>query len=185
MKPDALARELMDSILYTFEAHCVHPKTPLNATRWWDRSTPHIVHPIWCAMTFLSETRLTNNVRKVGYQALLWHDILEDTNLGLPDDVSPEVLALVKELTFESFAEEQREIWNRSNLAKLLKLYDKTSNLLDASWMTSEQWRACTEHTAKLVVFARTTYGDLNIVRLADAMCELRKDGNNSSESAE
>lgn len=172
MEPNPFASELMDSIQYAFDAHCVHPKKSVHPTRAWDRSTPGIIHPIWCAMTLLTETNLSVTTRRVGYQVLLWHDILEDTELGLPDNISPDVRTLINEMTFKSFTDERREIWNRSSLAKLLKLYDKTSNLLDASWMTVDQRKIYTDHIVKLVAFVRTNYGDLNIVRLAVAACE-------------
>jgi hypothetical protein len=182
MKPDSFAREIMTSIQYAFEAHCVHPKSPIHATRAWDRSTPGIIHPIWCAMTLLSETRLSADIRRVGYRALLWHDVLEDTKLGLPNDSPNEIKTLIDELTFASFTDERRDIWNRSDLAKLLKLYDKTSNLLDGSWMMLDQRRIYIDHTTKLAEFVRTVYGDLNIVKLAEAVCNNRGDGEGSDD---
>lgn len=176
MEADVFAREIMAGIQYAFEAHCMNPKSSAHAVRAWDCSTPYIIHPIWCAMTLLSETHLPSDVRRVGYQALLWHDVLEDTKLSLPDEISPEVRTLVNELTFKNFAQERREIWKRSSLAKLLKLYDKTSNLLDGSWMTFAQRKNYIDLTLKLIAFVRTTYSDLNIIKLADAVCEHRSD---------
>lgn len=48
-------------------------------------------------------------------------------------DVSREQLLIVKEMTFSSFAEEVELLWEQSDTAKLLKLYDKVSNLLDGT----------------------------------------------------
>ena len=46
--------------------------------------------------------------------------------------------SLVREMTFESFQEEVEHLWSRSAEARLLKLYDKVSNLLDGSWMKAQ-----------------------------------------------
>ena len=59
--------------------------------------------PIWCGMTLLTETRLPEEIRFTGYQALIWHDVLEDTNLPLPDGTDLEVIRLVQEMTYQSF----------------------------------------------------------------------------------
>src|ERR1700737_3082179 len=69
-------------------------------TRTWDETTPYAIHPIWCAMTFLSETTLPADLREIGYHVLLWHDLLEDTELkSLPPNTPGEVRELVDELT--------------------------------------------------------------------------------------
>ncbi len=174
MKTSAFAHEIMESIQYTYDAHCLYPKSPGYETRKWDHHTPYIIHPIWCAMTLLSETKLSSELRHVGYQALLWHDVLENTELKLPDKILPEVRLLVNEMTFRNFADEQSNIWNRSDPTKLLKLYDKTSNLLDGSWMTPDQYKIYCDHTAKLSAFVRTNYGNLDIVIIADGICKDR-----------
>ena len=149
-------------------------------TRSWDEVTPYAIHPIWCAMTFLSETTLPEELRETGYQVLLWHDLLEDTELkSLPLDTPGEVKELVIEMTFENFAEEMQKVWERSETTRLLKLYDKVSNLLDGTWMSDEKWNEYVTYTLKLTNHVETIsstnkYGKLNIVKIARAICILR-----------
>ena len=84
MEPKAFSEELETSINHAILAHSKCPKTPKDATRFWDKTTPYVIHPIWSAMTLLTETSLSEEIRLTGYQALLWHDTLEDTTLPLP-----------------------------------------------------------------------------------------------------
>ena len=174
MNTSEIAAEMSASILHAIRAHAEYPRRPKDAIRFWDKSTPYAVHPIWCAMTLLTETTLSEDIRSNGYQALLWHDILEDTKLPLPQDTRKEVETLVREMTFEDFDEEREKIWERSDTAKLLKLYDKVSNLLDGSWMSNEKWNTMVEHARKLAVFVSGKYGDLNILKIAASICKPR-----------
>ena len=174
MRPDAFARELQAAIDHTIEAHARHSKSPRHAVRFADMVTPYAIHPIWCAMTILTETRLPLDLRRTGALVLLWHDVLEDTNAPLPADAPSAVRALVDEMTFANFKEEARLLWQRSDTAKLLKLYDKTSNLLDATWMRRESWNRYVDHTRKLADFVSARYGDLNIVRIAASVAVPR-----------
>ncbi|MBK7391680.1 MAG: hypothetical protein IPI64_00080 [Chloracidobacterium sp.] len=79
---------------------------------------------------------------------------------------------LVDELTFASYASEKVEIWNRSDLAQLLKLFDKTSNLLDGGWMTDDQWKDYCDHTLKLAASAERSFPPLHIVSIARILCQ-------------
>jgi hypothetical protein len=169
-----LADQMDVSIHHAINAHSNYPKTPEDTIRFWDRTTPYAIHPIWCAITLLTETQLAEDIRFKGYQALLWHDTLEDTTLPLPVDAGEEVIRLVHEMTFDSFQNEQDKIWNCRDVVKLLKLYDKTSILLDAVWMQPEKWNHLVDYTLKLRHFVLETYGDLNIVKIADALCRYR-----------
>ncbi len=171
MNTQKLAAEMKPAIEYAIDAHTQHPKTPDNSVRFFDRITPYAVHPIWCAMTLLTETQLPFEIRHIGYQALLWHDILEDTQVTLPENTEAEVRKLVEEMTFESLSAEREQIWERSDTAKLLKLYDKVSNLLDASWMSPVKRGQYVAYTLELTAFVENKYGELNIVKLAQAMC--------------
>lgn len=106
---------------------------------------------------------------------MLWHNTLEDTNLPLPGNTNGEVVRLVHEMTFESFRDEQDKIWDCRDEVKLLKLYDKVSILLDAVWMKDEKWNHLVVYTQKLRQFVLETYGDLNIVKIANAVCQRRQ----------
>jgi hypothetical protein len=162
------------SIHHTIKAHMDYPKSPDDTIRFWDKTTPYAVHPIWCAVTLLTETKLPEDIRFQGYQALLWHDTLEDTNLPLPDTTAAEVAKLVHEMTFQNFGDEQDKIWTCQDVVKLLKLYDKVSILLDAVWMKGEKWNHLVDYTLKLRQFVLETYGDLNITKIAGAVCLIR-----------
>lgn len=55
---------------------------------------------------------------------------------------------------------------------RLFKLYDKVSNLLDASWMSPELHRKYTGYTQKLLADVEKNYGHLNIVKIAHAILD-------------
>jgi len=151
-------------ITWTLNAH-------QGQSRKHDGTTPYATHPIWAATTLLHETTLPAELRKHGAAALLYHDLLEDTDAGLPPWASAQATAWTHELTFEGgFAQEQEEIWSRSTEAKLLKLYDKASNLLDGAWMKPEKRAAYLAYTARLSAEVEATYGPLNITRLLAAL---------------
>ncbi|BCY16298.1 MAG: hypothetical protein GYA12_11760 [Chloroflexi bacterium] len=169
-----IAMDMKKAINHAIAAHIENPKSPEDAIRFWDKKTPYVIHPIWCGMTLLTETKLPEDIRLPGYQALIWHDVLEDTNLSLPDGTDAVVARLVGEMTFASFKEEQELIDSKEDLIKLLKLYDKTSILLDATWMKDEKWKNLVDYTLKLRQFVLDTYGDLNIVKIAGAVCIRR-----------
>ncbi len=164
--------QIPDLINFIIEAHWDFPKRPGSIFRKHDGKTPYWAHPIWSAITILQEQNLPEKIRVVGAEALLLHDILEDTCLKLPNYVTEEVKALVGEMTFESSEEEMDKIWERSNLAKLFKLYDKVSNLLDYGWMTAEKRRRYCEYTLKLADFVEEKFGELNIVKMAKAIAQ-------------
>jgi hypothetical protein len=169
-----IAMDMKMAINHAIAAHIENPKSPDDAIRFWDKKTPYVIHTIWCGMTLLTETKLPEDIRIPGYQALIWHDVLEDTNLPLPEGTDGEVARLVGEMTFASFKEEQESIENKESLVKLLKLYDKVSILLDAVWMKDEKWNNLVDYTLKLRQFVFDTYGDLNIVKIAGAVCIRR-----------
>jgi hypothetical protein len=176
MDSATLAAEFAESIELTLLAHSAYANTPRDAIRWWDSTTPYAIHPIGCATTMLAETTLSAEIRFTGYQVLLWHDMLEDTSLPLPPACRPDVRRLVEEMTFTSFADELANLWSRSEMTKLLKLYDKTSQLLDAVWMDAAKWNRLVEHTHKLIAFVVEQHGELNIVRIARALAHTRAD---------
>lgn len=166
------ADQLGAAIQHAIRAHTYHAKTPSNAARLWDKQTPYVIHPIWCSMTLLTETKLTAEVRYLGGIALLWHDILEDTDLSLPSGTQTLIQQLVQEMTFASLDDEFEALWTRSSLAKLLKLYDKTSQFLDGVWLTKTRRKQLVQHTCKLEMFVLAEYGELNIVKLSRVLRE-------------
>lgn len=148
--------------------------------RKWDNTTPYAVHPTWCAMTFLQETNLPVEVnREQCALALLLHDGPEDTGQPLPNWIPSEVIELVRLMTFSSApnstAIEMERIWQLPPLVRLLKLYDKVSNLLDGTWMSDEKWNEqYVPYVIRLATDVENAYGDLNIVRIARAVAVKR-----------
>ena len=170
----AYADQLGAAIAHAIQAHTHFPNTPRDAVRLWDNRTPYVIHPIWCAMTLLTETRLPETIRYPGALVLLWHDTLEDTQLPLPADTSPLVQQLVGEMTFASLDEEFIQLWARSDTTKLLKLYDKVSQFLDGIWLTDARWHQLVQHTRRLEALVEATYGELNIIKLSRTLCQPR-----------
>lgn len=164
--------DLQRLIDYVIQSHAKYPREPLKAFRKWDKRTPYGVHPTWCAMTLMTETTLPEDFRWVGAQALLLHDILEDTTAPLPRGTSNQVKFLVDEMTFpRGTTQEMAEVWSRSEECRLLKLYDKVNNLMDRYPQDPAKLHAYITYTMQLTAFAETKWGQLNIVRLAYAIC--------------
>lgn len=163
-------------IVYSVHAHEHEAKLPYKKVRLWDKKTPYSVHPVWAAMMLLQETQLPEEIRNNGYQALLLHDILEDTTAKLPRNISPIVRQLVVDLTFQSGKEASEGIWEKSCVVKLLELYDATSNFMDGVWLTDVQKiKYRSTKLKKLTKFVEEEYGMLNIVLLAKALLKNEK----------
>ncbi len=160
---------LASLIQFAIRAHDTAAKEPRKRFRKWDDRTPYSVHPIWCAMTILTETTLPAEIRDEGALALLLHDVIEDTRESLPSRLPPRVETLVEEMTFDNYEDEFEHVWDRSEICRLLKLYDKTSNLLDANWRTDKRDHYVA-YTIRLADEAERRWGTLNIVRLARAI---------------
>jgi (p)ppGpp synthase/HD superfamily hydrolase len=165
---------LLGSVSYILRVHDVNPRAPHKAYRQWDGKTPYSVHPIWCAMTILTETTLNEKQRQDGAIALLYHDILEDTTVPLPTWLPPEVKKLVEDMTFYGGSKEEMEkVWEKSPFVRLLKLYDKVSNLLDGrnTWMSKKEdpnYRQKYEgYTLSLCADVEKNFGRLNITLIA------------------
>jgi len=163
--------ELENHLRIIIKAHRNHSIKLSRSVRKWDKKTPYWIHPIWCATTLLSETSLPENLRKDGYLALLYHDILEETTVHLPVELPERVKYFIKEMSFvNGSAQEMIEIWNKPSEIKLLKLYDKVSNLMDGIWMDSEKKQEYNEYVKKLTDEVEVLYGNLNIIRIAKAI---------------
>ncbi len=168
MKKEQL-KQLLD---FCIDSHTDKPLKPSKAFRKWDQKTLYATHSIWCAMTILTETSLPEDVRYKGYQVLMLHDILEDTDIDdLTSIVSEDIIQSVKDMTFESSAAEMSQIWDKDVFIKLLKLYDKVSNLLDGTWMDKEKMDRYRYYVKRLARAVWLAYGDLNIVKIAEMLC--------------
>ena len=174
-----IIENLQEWIAYVISAHQNYAKSPMKAMRRWDGQTPYSIHSIWCAMTILTEEKLSQHIRVLGCKILLLHDVPEDTIRELPDWIDNEERELLQEMLYEDSADERLNLWGKSDLAKLFKLYDKVSNLLDSSWMLKERgheyYNETLNHASKLVEFVEGKFGELNIVIMAKTIISERR----------
>lgn len=162
--------ELRD-IEYIVKAHRDFSRKESKAFRKFDGQTPSYTHLLWSATAILTETSLDNQLRADGSQALLYHDILKDTTVNLPDWLSEQVKTYIHHMTFVGGSkQEMSDIWIKPKEIKLFKLYDKVHNLLDGSWMEEEKRQQYEEYTGKLVRHVTKHYGELNIMKIAEGI---------------
>lgn len=163
--------ELEKHIRRIWDAHDKQATARINRVRLWDKETPYAMHPIWCATTLLSETSLPVSIRFDGATALLYHDVLEDTTSDLKKDLSPKIIAWIEAMTFKGgFDEEVEVLFDRPKEVRLLKLYDKTSNLMDGVWMPADLREKYITLTKRLLKDVQKEYGELNITKIADSV---------------
>lgn len=133
---------------------------------------PFIVHPMWAAMMMLADQRLPFELREIGYQALLLHDVLEDTNAELPDWIDPEVARMVEDMTLpDDFKEVVAAIASKDIFTKLLILYDTLENVYEehvTDWKRT-MWKQGVE---VLIREVEQEYGDLRVVHVGKAVLE-------------
>lgn len=154
-----------------WKAHDQQASAKINRVRLWDKHTPYAIHPIWCATTLLTETSLPESMRYDGALTLLYHDLLEDTSANVNVSLSPKIKRWIQAMTFPGgFEEEKKALFTRDKQIRLLKLYDKTSNLLDSSWMPSKLLHSYLTLTKKLVTDVQKNFGDLNITSIAKSV---------------
>jgi len=164
------AQQISDAITFAFNAHDVSANRAKDRFRKFDKKTPYAVHPTWLSLTMLHEAKIPEDKRILFFYVLLYHDVLEDTTAKLPDDTPPEVVKLVNEMTFTSSKEERTEIWKRSQEAILLKVFDKTSNLMNCySDKKLEDYR---QYIPQLITEAEKHYPDLNIYKIVKGLLE-------------
>lgn len=156
--------ELKKTIEFAYRAHQEHST---NSEFRQDKTVPYIAHPLWCAMVLLNDDRVPLVERQVGYQALLLHDVLEDTSLPLPDGTDPVVAELVQDMTYASWEEELVEVPKKSSLVKLMKLIDKAATMYDESIRKdAAKRRQWVEFTQYLLKETEKHYGDIRTVGL-------------------
>ncbi len=156
-------------IAYAARAHANHSRPGAKTHRLFKsgEKVPYYGHTLWCAMMLMMESAIPATIREPGATALLLHDVLEDTTVPLPEDVTPEERALVDDMTYHGgFDEEKTAVLSKSPFIKLLKLYDKTATMYDGCLGPRRfvEWTAFTECLAADV---EKEYGALNILPLA------------------
>lgn len=114
---------------------------PAKRYRSFDGETPLSQHSVLAALMIGVESELPADLRYLGQHCLLWHDVVEDTRCKLPDDLHPEVVRLVGDMTFHGGTKEEFEdIWKRDPIVWLFKLYDKYCNLADGTLLGGWMW---------------------------------------------
>lgn len=165
--------DLGSHIQFVIHAHQYQARIPDNVVRGWDNETPYSIHPLWCATTILTEISLPRELRLEGAIVLLYHDVIEDTNATLPDSLLPNIRQGIADMTFTGgMKQEMSEIWSKEPKVRLYKLYDKVSNLLDATWMSQDYRQEYGEYTRKLLADVEDHFGSLNIVKIAHSILE-------------
>lgn len=134
-------------------------------TRRFDNKTPYFIHPLWCAMTILSETNLPKDLKEIGALTLLYHDVLESDG-KLPEFLPKKVKDYVKLMTYKHFSDEVEDKSNQLREIKLFRLYDKVSNILDSSWMTIDKKKQYIKYIKYLLKDVEENYPDLNIIKI-------------------
>ncbi|GEM_PF-799921 len=167
------AKTIARVVEFVLRVHDKQATRPHKRIRFIDGKTPYGIHPLWCAFSILAEERLTEEVRVLGFWVLSGHDVLEDTTAKPLKNCPRHAKRLIKEMTFSGIREEMRDVWERSTLTRLFKLFDKTSNLMDGSWMPPDRHAKYVEYTLRLAEDVERNFGSLNIVAIARAVSSM------------
>ena len=93
--------------------------------------------------------------------------------MKLPRAIPQTIRSHITDMTFYGgINEEMQMIWNKKPQIRLFKLYDKVSNLLDASWMSPQLRKTYTAYTKKLLQDVENNFGSVNIVKMAHALID-------------
>lgn len=181
------SEDLLCDMFFELAASHVKLASPELGFRWHDRKTPSLVHPILAAMLILHEARLPERTRAVGAYVLTFHDILEDYHIGRQEFFARlsgwclcanEVERHIQAMTFASFDHQAASFDPKTAEPEttLFTLYDKTSNLMDGTWMDAKLLSQYLEFTTKLRFAVWQHFGSkLNIVAISGAIIELRR----------
>ncbi|MDP2669351.1 MAG: hypothetical protein Q8P07_06040 [bacterium] len=162
-------KHFVSLIGFTAKAHQekVLPKAKAFRTFSGGEQNPYFTHSLWCATMILLDTQLPEKIRVPGAEALLLHDVIEDTSASLPKNISDEVRYFVKEMTYAGgFNEEKTAVLLKPPIIQLLKLYDKTATLYDGD-IKKARYGEWTEFMQKIINAVEPNYGTLNIILLA------------------
>jgi hypothetical protein len=170
------AFELLQHIHNIVGMHTEQPKKPENATRIWDGKTPFVIHPIWSACMIATEQALSEDTRKRGMLTLLYHDIIEDTDGKLPDDLPSEVVLGIRQMTFRDAEHKLQILWDLPVEIRLYELYDAVSNHLDRYPKTTEEAKKKRQFVYDLTEDVEKHYGKLNITVIARALLSSHED---------
>lgn len=165
-------KKFIEYIAFAAEAHQEKVLPTAKALRTFPsgEKNPYFTHSLWCAIMILLDTQLPENIRVPGAEVLLLHDILEDTSLPLPKDISDEVKNLVDEMTYTDWESERDIVPTKPPIVQLLRLYDKVATLYDENAPRGKKLAEWLTLTKTLTENVRKEYGELNIISLSKAM---------------
>jgi hypothetical protein len=165
-------KKLIEQISFVAKAHQENALPTAKTLRVFPsgEKNPYFTHSLWCSMMILLDTHLPEKIRIPGAEALLLHDLIEDTSLTLPKDTSDEVVDLVDEMTYSDWQAERDIVPTRPLIIQLLKLYDKVATLYDECAPKGDKLKEWLSLTKTLTQNVRSEYGELNIVLLAEIM---------------
>jgi hypothetical protein len=130
---------------------------------------PYATHPLGCAMLLIADQRIPWHEREIGFQALILHDVLEDTNADLPNWVDEEVKETVRQMTFESSDHALREASSKPIFIKLLMLLDGFWSMYEehVQPVRRKQWK---QGVAMAIKEVEQHYGNIRVVQIAKAI---------------
>ncbi|MFW9878362.1 MAG: hypothetical protein ACFFG0_35215 [Candidatus Thorarchaeota archaeon] len=130
---------------------------------------PFIFHPLWCASVLINDTKIALKEREIGAKALILHDILENTDLDLPNWVEKDVKEAVEKLTFDKDENTIKEIITMSSFVKLLFLTDLLASMYENH--VSKPKRKIWKLLVKLLLNdVKKHYGNIRIVQIGNTV---------------
>lgn len=175
-----LSIQMCEGLMFAaIAAHSQYPRTPELAFRRFDGRTPVALHAVQCATTLVQDAGLPEELRDLGFQTLLFHDLKKDTTADFPVSLPEAARHLVDEMTFPSLKDEMVQIWTRSPLSRLFMLYAKAGNLWDdGSWMPAEERDMYLDYVLKLANLVEEEQGAigkrLRIIPVIRRLCDFR-----------
>lgn len=163
------SEEVSNNLLAMFRFHNQFPKKESNRAR--RDGMPYGIHPALAAMLMLHESSIPIDERLLYSKALMFHDVLEDTNIPSPM-IDEDIRGLVVDLTFDDNVDSAAEAVKRGPKIAMLKSYDTVCNLfgLDLTdWPHDKKLRRLIKAT-NLFSAAYKHYPNLYIWVIADAL---------------
>lgn len=165
-------------VLAAIAAHKQYPRSPERAFRRFDGQTPVAFHSLFCATLIAQEPALSAEVRRRGFETLLFHDLLKDTTAPFPLALSAEARQIVERMTFGDLDQEIATVFNRTLFSaedRLFLLYAKAGNLLDDVPMTNPTYIDYVLLLAKWVEEEQEEIGKkLRVIPIVRCLCAFR-----------
>jgi (p)ppGpp synthase/HD superfamily hydrolase len=162
--------EVQKYIEFLFESHGDHNSTTDELYRQ-EGLIPYPSHCLLAAQLLLADRQVKWSERKVGYLALLLHDVLEKTSAELPDWIDPEVKQLIDGLTLDRNNPEmsiEKQIFSKTPNIQFLILIDMYSSLYEEHVRPENQERWI-KGMSKLVEILDPVYGHTNLFTVIKA----------------